>query len=408
MSDTAHVPLYKPSIKDTTPLPDELAPVFQHLGVQFTHGNTRAVAYDIVKVQPKTDGEIQDNAPSEALRSLALKNNTNTTGSLDWCRGAHTAEGGLQLLNDASIDDVIGCIFLHRNQVIVKKTKTGVTYRLHPDLVATLYRRIRAIHRKAEVRLTGEIKLLSNVSVTCANNLWKNKLFFDPTVGGQVGIPGRGQTECFMQTFKLATPDGDGKRVIDLWRSGALARINVFPAALDILRDGRGMWRKIDFIVDKLKRMDWRMNGDGKRRPTYRITDENGEPLDIKVIIENDDKVGRWCVSFMYYDNLPVPGSPTKVRFRVRGKFYIKPIFLIECGSQSGEIGTNIAALHDDNNSRVGGSKEDTVGDGYTRVELTIYFDYEQFLPQFAHLMIPEWEDLHWQAGPWQSESTSG
>eukprot|EP00966_Prymnesium_polylepis_P297270 6868360-Prymnesium_polylepis.1 len=45
-----------------------------------------------------------------------------------------------------------------------------------------------------------------------------------------------------------------------------------------------------------------------------------------------------------------------------------------------------------DNNNRVGGSKEDTVGDGYTRCELTFYMD--RFKPQFAHLLIPEREEL--------------
>ena len=201
-------------------------------------------------------------------------------------------------------------------------------------------------------------------------------------------------TRFFVQTIKVALPNMPLQAVLDFVASGTLAAIGIYHKDLDITVDCAGTFRKHDAIEAMVSGGGFRLAGDAG-------DDADGHSCD-KTIVQNDEAVGRNCLTYMQTVGLPrgpeleemeahAPKGLLSYLHRVetRNKGYNKTVNNFEKRKLSAGIGSNLGTWIGLMYDRVARSRDQTVETGYTRVESTIYADRPAIPIELAHLVIP-------------------
>ena len=319
------------------------------------------------------------------FRDLCGLNCTNRTGYLDWFRGSAYTNEPLQACSDIFVDNPVVNVYVPKQLTNVLEGETAKGQIRPRSLVgntgSSFKKEIGDVFtatglKPRSVDFCGG--RLEHVKDAClVEYLKRNRLIkCDP----KLYTGANKDVAIYRQSFKIATADHDGHKVVEFVQSGTLARHGYFLRDIDITRDARGCFRKHDVIQLLLNQGGWRLEKlSDDRRGDVKWRERGCKAT----ILDNDRQVGRNTLTW----------RTTWNGFEIRAKVYNKTIFMIEKPSMKGKLGNNIRELIEASaeTSRVSGSKEDCVGDGYSRCEVTFEFDnVAKYPPDKAHMFMKD------------------
>ena len=155
----------------------------------------------------------------------------------------------------------------------------------------------------------------------------------------------------YYQDYKIACPNIDYAAVMEFVRAEDYKRLGFFIKDIDITMDYIGSFDKYDLVDHLTKEEGFRQEGDGD--------------VAERVIVDNDNKVGRNCLTFM----------ETIDGFTTRQKIYNKMVQMLECKSVRSTIGCHWKDWVCQNGTRLAAARDKATERGLTRVEVTFYTD---------------------------------
>ena len=155
----------------------------------------------------------------------------------------------------------------------------------------------------------------------------------------------------YYQDYKIACPNIEYAAVMGFIRSGDYKRLGFFLKDIDFTLDYEGSFDKYDLVEHLTKEEQFRQEGDGD------VAD--------RVIVDNDNIVGRNCLTFM----------ETIGGFSTRQKIYNKMVQMLECKSVRSTVGCHWKDWVCQKETRLAAARDKATERGLTRVEVTFYVD---------------------------------
>jgi len=355
----AAVTAARPSVKDPTILAIDTPPVGVSKVIELTPGQWLAS---------------KNLAVDTFMHHVAGLNATTTTGFLNYFHGARRLNKELEPITNPYCDNFLVRFLVPDYQVTPAKRKhgkktwqSGISESAKNAVVETL--------KAAGITPSGPTRFVQGLieAKNIPSTIDKDSLCYatDPTQVAKT---------YYWQSVKVACSNTALQSVLEFVRSGALAEKKAWVRDIDITKDCRGVFLKDEAIHEMVKSGNFMKSGDAYLAGTWRDS-----LLRAACIILNDTKVGKYCLTWRQM-------SKTKEgEFDTRNKGYNKLVFMLEKGVSSMPWGSNIAELLKQVRSRLDRAKENTVAHGFTRIEISIYFDdCRKYDPRTAHLSVPE------------------
>ena len=153
----------------------------------------------------------------------------------------------------------------------------------------------------------------------------------------------------YYQEYKVACPNVEYETVMKFIRLEDYKRVGFYLKDIDITMDYVGSFDKYELIEYLTRNEGFRQESDGEHAD--------------RVIVDNDTKVGRNCLTFM----------ETIGGFTTRQKIYNKMVQMLECKSVRSSIGCHWKDWVCQNGTRLSIAREKARDRGLTRVEATFY-----------------------------------
>ena len=153
----------------------------------------------------------------------------------------------------------------------------------------------------------------------------------------------------YYQEYKVACPNVEYETVMKFIRQEDYKRVGFYLKDIDITMDYVGSFDKYELIEYLTRNEGFRQESDGEHAD--------------RVIVDNDTKVGRNCLTFM----------ETIGGFTTRQKIYNKMVQMLECKSVRSSIGCHWKDWVCQNGTRLSIAKDKAKDRGLTRVEATFY-----------------------------------
>ena len=158
----------------------------------------------------------------------------------------------------------------------------------------------------------------------------------------------------YYQDYKIACPNIEYAAVMEFIRGGDYNKLGFYLKDIDITIDYIGSFEKYDLVEHLTEEEGFRQEGSQQ---------EGDDDVAECVIVDNDNTVGRNCLTFMETIN----------GFTTRQKIYNKMVQMLECKSVRSTIGCHWKDWVCQNGTRLAAARDKASERGLTRAEVTFY-----------------------------------
>ena len=269
---------------------------------------------------------------TSVLEALAETNALNYTGRIDYNEFGTKDEVGLVAATEKFVDN-----FLLKVLVPDYNVKNG-----RNTFVGPMNRSIRALlERDGLSKCT--VKAVGFSRVTNPENSMIQKMPYSDD--------SKEVEEYYMQEYKIACPNVEYATVMSFLRSGVFNVTGMSVKDIDVTVDYSGSFNKHEIVQHLVKNHDFRVQGSEEHSP--------------RTIIDNDNTVGRNCLSYM----------ETVDDIQTRPKIYNKFVQMVETQSVRSKTGCHWKDWVAQKGTRLAKARDLSSERGLTRAEVTFYID---------------------------------
>ena len=266
------------------------------------------------------------------LENFVKHNALNKTGHINYNKGGVKDGVGFQPCSDKFVDNFVLRVLV-ADYLIYKKNYAEV---------GSINRTIRAMLERNGL----EKCKVKAISLSIANNIPAEMMAKMPV---RIDDKECDATEYYFQDYKIACANWEYESVLQFLRKNEYVRRGLFLKDIDLTMDYAGSFDREQVIDYMVTNHDFRCQG--------AVEDAT------KTILDNSDKVGQNCLTYMETIN----GMST------RSKIYNKMVQMLECKGVRDSIGCHWKDWVSQDDTSLARARDEASQRGLTRAEVTFY-----------------------------------
>ena len=275
---------------------------------------------------------VRSQKTTRLLENVVKHNALNKTGHINYNKGGVKDGVGFQPCNDKFVDNFVLRVLV-ANYLIYKKTYAEV---------GSINRTIRAMLERNGL----EKCKVKAISLSIANDIPAEMMAKMPF---RINDKDCDATEYYFQDYKIACANVEYGSVLQFLRTKEYVQRGLFLKDIDVTMDYAGSFDR-DEVID------------------YMVTNhdlwcQGADEDTTKTILDNSDKVGQNCLTYMERIN----------GMSKRSKIYNKMVQMLECKGVRDSIGCHWKDWVSQDDTRLARARDDASQRGLTRSEVTFY-----------------------------------